>query len=91
MAAVNRLSALSVSSAFRTVSEDAVCIIAGLMPIEILAVERKQLYEQRSSIQREQEELKRIMRQESLQRWQEKWDASEKGRWTYRHIPQVNE
>ena len=61
------------------------------MPIEILAVERKQLYEQRSSIQREQEELKRIMRQDSLQRWQEKWDASEKGRWIHRLIPHVNE
>ena len=41
MAAVNRLSALKVSSAFLTVLDDAVCIIAGLMPIEILAVERK--------------------------------------------------
>ena len=91
MAAVNRLSALSVSSAFRTVLDDAVCIIPGLMPIEILAVKRKQLYEQRSSIQREQEELKRIMRQDSLQRWQEKWDASAKGRWIHRLIPQVNE
>ena len=67
MAAVNRLSALKVSSAFRTVSDDAVCIIAGLMPIEILAVERKQLYEQRSNIVGEQEELKKIMRQDSLQ------------------------
>ena len=74
MAAVNRLSALRVSSAFRTVSDDAVCIIAGLMHIEVLAVERKQLYQQRSSIEREHEELKRII--------QEKWDASEKGRWT---------
>ena len=80
MAAVNQLSALRVSSAIRTISDDAVCIIVGLMPIEILAVERKQFYEQRSSILGEQEELKKIMRQDSLQRWQEKWDASEKGR-----------
>ena len=66
MAAVNRLCALRVSSTFRTVSDDAVCIIAGLMPIEILAVESKQLYKQRSSILEEQEELKKIMRQVSL-------------------------
>ena len=52
MAAVNRLSALRVSSVFQTVSDDALCIISGLMPIEKLAVERKQLYEHRSSIQR---------------------------------------
>ena len=60
------------------------------MPIEILAVEMKQLYEQRSCILGEQEELKKIMRQDSLQRWQEKWDASEKGRWTHLLIPQVD-
>ena len=90
IAAVNRLSALRISIAFRTVSDDIVCIIAGLMTMEILAVERKQLYEQRSNILGEQEELKNIMRQDSLQRWQEKWDAFENGRWTHRLIPQVD-
>ena len=63
MAAVNQLSALRVSSAFRTVLDDAVCIIAGLMPIEILAVEKKQLYEQRSSILGKQRELKKMARE----------------------------
>ena len=58
------------------------------MPIEILAVERKELYEQRTNILEEQEELK-IMRLDSLQRWQEKCDASEKERWTHGLIPQV--
>lgn len=90
IAAVNRLSALRVSCAFRTVSDDAVCVIAGLIPIEILAVERRQLYETRSNIPEEREELRKIMRQDSLQRWQQKWDASEKGRWTYRLIPQLD-
>ena len=73
-----------------TVSDDAVCIIAGLMPNGILAVERKQLYELRSSILGEQEALKKFMRHDSLQRWQEKWDASEKGRWIHRLISQVD-
>ena len=90
MAAVNWFNALRVSSVFRTVSDDAVCIITDLMPMEILAVERMQLYEQRSNILGEQEELMKIMRQDSLQRWQKKWDASEKGRWTHRLIPQVD-
>ena len=61
MAAVNRLSALRVSSTFRMVS-DVVCIIPGLMPMEILAVERKQLHEQRSNILGDQEELKKIIK-----------------------------
>ena len=90
MAAVNRLSALRVSSAFRRVSDDAVCIIAGLISSEILPVKKNQLYKQRSSILGEQETLKKIMWQDSLQRWQEKWDASEKGWWTHRLIPQVD-
>ena len=60
------------------------------MPIEILTVERKQLYEQRSGILGEQEELKKIMRQDSLQLWQEKLDVSEKRRLTHRPIPQVD-
>ena len=68
MTAVNQRSALRVFSAFWMVSGEAVCTITGLMPIEILAVERKQLYEQRSSILGEQEELKKIMRQDSLLR-----------------------
>ena len=45
IAAVNRLSALRVSCAVHTVSDVAVYVIAGIRPIEILAVERKQLYE----------------------------------------------
>ena len=70
IAAVNRLSALTVSCAFRTVSDEAVCVIAGMMPIEVLSVERKQLYEQRSSTPEEQEKNKKNMRHDSLQRWQ---------------------
>ena len=58
-----------------------------MMLIEILTVERKQLYEQRSSTQEEQE---KSMRQDRLQRWQKKWDASDKGRWTHRLIPRVD-
>ena len=53
-------------------SDEAVYVIARMMPIEVLAVERKQLYEQRSSTPEEQEENKKNMRQDSLRRWQEK-------------------
>ena len=90
IAAVNRLSALRVSCAFGTVSDEAMCVIAGMMPLEVLAVERKQLYEQWSSTPEEQKKNKKNMRQDSLQRWQEKWDASDKGRWTHRLISRVD-
>ncbi|CAH2085509.1 unnamed protein product [Euphydryas editha] len=41
---VYRRSALKVTSAFRTVSEDSVCVIAGMLPIAVLAGELQALY-----------------------------------------------
>lgn len=90
VAAVHRLSALRVSCAFRTVSDDAACVIAGMMPIEVLAVERKQMYEVRNTVPEERRELEKILKQDSSHRWQEKWDRSEKGRWTHRLIPRID-
>ncbi|XP_015118144.1 uncharacterized protein LOC107041861 [Diachasma alloeum] len=49
VAPVYRLSALIVAKAYRTVSEDAVCVIAGMLPIEVLAEERRSLYRRRGS------------------------------------------
>lgn len=46
---VYRLSALRVTCAFRTVSEDAACVLAGMTPLEIMAEERKALYRLRNS------------------------------------------
>ena len=39
-----RLSALRVVSAYRTVSDEAACVIAGMIPIDILTRERQKLY-----------------------------------------------
>ncbi|KMQ82443.1 hypothetical protein RF55_22966, partial [Lasius niger] len=47
VAPVYRLSALRVTSAYRTMSEDAVYVIAGMLPIKVLAEERKFLYRRR--------------------------------------------
>lgn len=85
-----RLSALRVASAFRTVSADAVSVIAGLTPTEILADERRSLYLQRRSTQVDtHEEIRTQVRNNSVARWQTKWDASSKRRWTHRPIPEV--
>ncbi|KMQ83867.1 reverse transcriptase [Lasius niger] len=90
VAPVYRLSALRITSAFRTVSEDAVCVIAGVLPIGVLAEERRSLYRRRGSTSMSAEELKTEERQSSLKRWQQSWDASIKGRWTYRLISKVD-
>ena len=90
IAPVYRLSALRVASAYRTVSEDAVCVIAGLLPIGVLADERTALYRRKGETTLSPEELRREERRNSIRRWQLLWDTTTKGRWTHRLIPQVD-
>ncbi|GBP70548.1 Retrovirus-related Pol polyprotein from type-1 retrotransposable element R1 [Eumeta japonica] len=54
---VYRLSALRVASAFRTISEEAVCIISGVLPLRVLAKE-KTLYQRNRSSTLSTEELR---------------------------------
>ncbi|XP_015123395.1 uncharacterized protein LOC107045593 [Diachasma alloeum] len=49
VASVYRLSVPRVASAYRTVSEDAACVITAMLPIEVLAVERRSTYRQKRS------------------------------------------
>lgn len=87
MSSVQRLSAIRVASAYRTVSHDAVNVVASCPPIDILAGERQRQH------RRKKEEQRRVLceeeRPESLRLWQERWDSSTKGRWTHRLIPDV--
>jgi len=78
---VYRLSAIRVICAFRTISDEAALVIAGMIPITELALESGTTHgaaEQRVSA-----------RQRSISRWQARWDNSPKGRWTYRLIPDL--
>ncbi|CAH2094038.1 unnamed protein product [Euphydryas editha] len=79
---------LKVSSAFRTVSEDAVCVIAGMLPITVEDPKSSLLAKKITTLC--PEELKTEERQNNIRQWQVLWDATTKGRWTYRLILQVN-
>ncbi|XP_046688647.1 uncharacterized protein LOC124374485 [Homalodisca vitripennis] len=79
--------ALRVASAYRTVSEPAVLVIAGVIPVKLLAEERKAIYQRKGEIGKERatsEERTRTYRQ-----WQELWDQETRGRWTARLTPMV--
>ncbi|XP_015121293.1 uncharacterized protein LOC107044061 [Diachasma alloeum] len=76
---VYRLSALRVASAFRTVSNDAVCVIAGMMPIEVLAEERRSLFQQKGETSLSPTEIQAEARRKSIERWQLRWSTSLKG------------
>ena len=77
---VCRLSALRVASAYRTVSKGASAVIAGLLPIEVLADERKRLHRRGKCANTNAEQMKNEERQSSLLRWQQGWDKADKGR-----------
>ena len=68
---VCRLSALRVASVYRTVSKEASAVIAGLLPIEVLADERNRLYRRGKSVNRNAEQMKDEERLSSILRWQQ--------------------
>ena len=81
MVTVQRRGALRVACAYRTVSEEAVAVIAGTIPIDLLARERKQIYDRCADIGRA--DAVSEARRQTLQIWHERWRTATKGRWTY--------
>lgn len=77
LARVQRKSAVRVTCAYRTVSEEAVLAIAASPPVDLLAQERAATYSG---------EKPSIAKAKTLAEWQQRWDSAEKGRWTHRVI-----
>ena len=77
-----RLMAVRVVSAYRTISSEAVCVIAGMIPIGITLTEDNERY-RRGNVSG----VRTLLREESLVKWQRDWHTSEKGRWMHRLIP----
>ena len=85
-----RRASLRVAHAFRTVSYEAVCVISGMPPIELIVEERARIYrrlrEDRNAIRRD------VMTEEQLEttaQWQQRWNTVSTGRWTHRLIPNL--
>jgi hypothetical protein len=86
---VYRLAAARVVSAYRTVSYDAVCVIAGMLPIRLVILEDCRCYESGNRALTKTDRSRH--KAKSIQDWQEEWDGSVKGRWTHRLIPSVKD
>lgn len=86
ISSVYRLAALRVSCAFKTVSDEAAFVIAGLIPIDLMAKESGQIT---SSTGVPGGVLRETVRAASITEWQARWSVSEKGRWTHKLIPDV--
>jgi len=73
---IQRRICLRVASAYCTVSSDAVGVTACIPPLELMANERRNIYEFRGNPSTQHTK-------DTLIAWQNRWNGSSKGRWTY--------
>ncbi|XP_035725540.1 uncharacterized protein LOC118443128 [Vespa mandarinia] len=88
IAAVQRRGALRIACSYRTVSEPAVLVVAWIIPIDLLAQERKFVFQQRCFVGKER--ALRLARSISIKAWQSGWEQERRGRWTARLISQLD-
>nr|AMS38369.1 hypothetical protein [Bactrocera tryoni] len=89
VARVHRTAALRVASAYRTVSGDAILVISGNAPIDLLAYERKKLWELKKSSDNNKSAIQQI-RKDTITTWQQRWENESRGRWTARLIKDLD-
>jgi hypothetical protein len=80
---VQRLMALRVCSAYRTVSTVALQVVGALIPIDLMVEERTTQYQQGEGSAAE-------LRLQTVRQWQSRWDCEkERAQWTKRLIPSL--
>lgn len=81
---VQRQGALRVACAYRTVSAEAVLVVAGVIPIDLLAKERKRVYDRDIDVGRDAAAVEE--RGRTLTEWADRWTRDVTARWTRRLI-----
>lgn len=88
-----RSALLKMARAYRTISWDALSILTGQIPLDLLIYEREVIFYRSKESTNSNEEagrnLKKIAREDTMARWQKRWETSTKGRWTYQLIPSI--
>ncbi len=85
MVSVQRKAALRCVNAYRTVSTEAVCMLACIPLIEIVADERRRVYSATRRVKPKSAKALRVRREERqvvLRKWKERLSESCKGEWT---------
>ncbi|KAL1447006.1 hypothetical protein WDU94_003522 [Cyamophila willieti] len=80
---VQRKFALRVGCAYRTVSTEAATVVARVIPIDLLLIEREKTFNKNR-------EEKVIERDNTIISWQQRWNLSTTGLWTKTLIPEIN-
>lgn len=94
VAGAQRRAALRVCSAYCTVSEPAVLAIAGSIPVDLLAMERKRIFDRRREAERAGQDHNRRATAEEERKtimdiWQTRRERDDRGTWTIRVIPSI--
>lgn len=79
---IQRKFALRVGSLYRTVSAEAAAVVARVIPIDLLLIERDRTFDKNK-------EEKIRERENTIYSWQQRWDLSTKGIWTKTLIPEI--
>lgn len=82
-----RLMAIRVASAYRTVSTNAILVVAGMLPLHLQASERSEI--RKAKHRGEAPPSKDELRRETMNKWQGSWENSVTGSWTKRLIPDL--
>ncbi|XP_050066778.1 uncharacterized protein LOC126555879 [Aphis gossypii] len=90
-----RAAALRTIRAYRTVSDDAAFLLAGMPPVDLIAAERVRVKAKAElpSLPGEkpptENSIKRIERKTTITEWKSRWFYSRKAPWTHRLIPDL--
>ena len=98
--AIQHTALLPVVHAYRSTSTDALCVLSGSLPVEILLKQRVALYNLRKGREAtigeitlcgHSQEKEEKIEAEAVRLWQSRWNSSEKGRTTYKFIADIKE
>ena len=87
LGAAQRRCALRIACSYRTMPEETVLLIAGVMPIRLMAKQRKLVYHNEDRIGKVNTATE--ARDIALDAWQHEWDCAKKGRWVRRLIVHI--
>jgi endonuclease/exonuclease/phosphatase (EEP) superfamily protein YafD len=85
MESAQRNMVLRIIRGYRTVSKEAALVIAGTIPMGLLLKEKFDLFHRRTN-DRTAGPLKSQLREETLQKWKERWDSTDVGRHAHMFI-----
>ncbi|KAI4484960.1 hypothetical protein M0802_012917 [Mischocyttarus mexicanus] len=87
---MQRKALLGVIGGYSTISHEAVRVIAGIIPMDLHIRERVQVWKDVEE-GKDKEKSKEERREETMEEWQKRWSETEKGRETYKYMPDVRE